>query len=427
MTLPQFIRVPFRLALFLAAVFVALVAAGAGQAGEAIRFRFSDPSPVDGATAAGDWRLVPTNALYSSEQGYGFDFNSVVEGGEGGVTGPRPFYFSIALAEGNYGVRLTFGDRATATTNTVKAELRRLMLEQVITRPGEFLTREFTVNVRTPEIPGGSFVRLKQREKDNEMVNWDDKLTLEFNGSRPGLVAIEIRPVQVPTVFVLGDSTVCDQPLEPWNSWGQMLPRFFGPGIAVANHAQSGESIKSSLSARRFDKVYSAMHPGDWLLLQYGHNDMKDKATNALAVYKANLKRIVARTRELGATPVLITSMERKAGVEQDTLAGYPDAVREVCQEDHVALIDLHAMSRELYRALGPDLGLAFQDGTHHNSYGSYELARCVVRGIQKDPLPLARFLATDAGEFDPAHPDPVAAFSIPPSPQRSVAKPDGD
>ena len=385
--------------------------------------RQSSGAPGTDASAV----LVSPGDDFGRSRSYGFDLGSRVERGEGCVTGSRPLYFSVTLPEGNYDVKLEFGDAKVATTNTVKAELRRLMLEQVITKPGEFIARTITVNIRTPAIPGDSSVSLKQREKDDEMINWDGKLTLEFNGARQGLASLEINPAQAATLFLLGDSTVCDQPQEPWNSWGQMLPRFFKPGIAIANHAQSGESIRSSLSANRFDKVLAEMRPGDWLFLQYGHNDMKDKATNALATYKANLKMIVTRTREKGGTPVLVTSMERKTGIEHDTLAGYPDTVRQVAKEENVALIDLHALSKALYRSLGSDLDKAFQDGTHHNSYGSYELARCVVLGIHQARLPIARLLQDDVPEFNPERPDPVADFAIPPSPQASLAKPDGN
>jgi lysophospholipase L1-like esterase len=161
--------------------------------------------------------------------------------------------------------------------------------------------------------------------------------------------------------------------------------------------------------------------------VQFGHNDQKDKAAKALETYRANLKKIVARTRSLGGTPVLVTSMERKGGVEHDTLAGYPDAVREVAASENCALIDLHAMSRIFYKALGDDLGKAFQDGTHHNNYGSYELAKCIVEGIKQDKLPLAKFIVDDFGEFDPAKPDAVAAFEMPVSPNVSAAKPLGN
>ena len=228
-------------------------------------------------------------------------------------------------------------------------------------------------------------------------------------------------------MYLLGDSTVCDQPAEPWNSWGQMLPRFFKPEVAIANHAESGETLANSLRAHRFDKVFNLMRPGDYLFVQFGHNDMKEHATNALEVYRSNLKKVVAETRAKGGTPVLVTSMERKGGIEAPTLAGYPDAVRAVAGEEQCALIDLNVMSLVLYKALGTNLDLAFQDSTHHNNYGSYELAQCVVAGIQQARLPLAKFIADDFKGFDPAHPDPVDRFQMAPSPVHSTAKPLGN
>ena len=144
-----------------------------------------------------------------------------------------------------------------------------------------------------------------------------------------------IEKVDVPTVFLMGDSTVCDQPAEPWNSWGQMLPRFFKPEVAIANHAESGETIADSLHAQRFEKIFSLMKPGDYLLVQFGHNDMKNHAPNALENYKSDLENIVERTRSLGGTPVLVTSMERKNGIEQNTSMGYPETVREVAKEEN--------------------------------------------------------------------------------------------
>jgi lysophospholipase L1-like esterase len=365
---------------------------------------------------------------FSSATGSGFDFGSSVSRMPGGgVTSDRPFFFSVALPEGSYRVTATFGDPSGATTNYVKAEARRLILEDVRTAKGEFASRRFVVNTRTIDYPGGK-VHLKPRELTDEAVTWDGKLTLEFNGLRPVLRALEIVPAtNVTTVYITGDSTVCDQSLEPWNSWGQMLPRFFDDHVAVANYAESGESVRSSLGAHRFDKVFSLIRPGDFLFVQFGHNDMKDHATNALEVYQSNLKKIIAAARERGAIPVLVTSMERKNGINGPTLAGYPDAVRTVAREENVALIDLNTVSVKLYRALGADLGRAFQDGTHHNNYGSYELARCVVEGIKENKLALAKNLAADYAPFDPSHPDALADFHIPASPTRDSAKPDGN
>lgn len=279
-------------------------------------------------------------------------------------------------------------------------------------------------------------MRLKAREKASEMWSWDDKLTLEFNNARPALCSLEItRAEAAPTVYLLGDSTVCDQPQEPYNSWGQMLPRFFKAGVAVANHAESGESLRSSLSARRLDKVLSTMRAGDYVLIQFGHNDMKEKGAGvgAFTTYKADLKRFVDAARQKGGTPVLVTSMNRRTfdreGKVTNSLGDYPEAVRQLAQEEKVAMIGLNAMSKPFYEALGPDkskLAFAPGDPTHHNAYGSYELARCVVEGIRANKLGLAAFLADDVAPFDPSHPDALEEFKIPPSPSAASTRPDG-
>lgn len=379
-----------------------------------------------GKPLAGWTPISPAN-LYSPATGYGFEPGATLVPGKPpgtSLTSANPYYFSVKVPEGNYKITVLLG---TGSVTTIKAELRRLMAEDARATNGGTHVRTFLVNVRTPDISPGNRVRLKEREMTSEIWDWDDKLTLEFNGPNPCVSKLTIEKADVPTVFLLGDSTVCDQPAEPWNSWGQMLPRFFKPEIAVANHAESGETLANALRAQRFEKIFSLMRKGDYLFIQFGHNDQKDKSVNALETYRANLKKVVGRTRSLGGTPVLVTSMERKGGVERDTLAGYPDTMRAVAREEQCALIDLHAMSRILYRSLGADLGRAFQDGTHHTNYGSYELAKCVVEGIKRAKLPLAKSIADDFGGFDPAKPDAVATFGIPASPVLSTAKPLGN
>jgi lysophospholipase L1-like esterase len=405
----------------LAATLAILAAALSPAQAQQTTFKFNF-----GSTAKAGWTQVSPSTSYSTESGFGFEPGAKISEETNSSGSDQPFYFSVKLPEGNYAVTATLGGNEESMA-TVKAELRRLMVEKLHIPAGKSETRTFIVNIRTPQISASNHVHLKPREQTNEFWAWDDKMTLEFNGTHPSLRSLEIEPAKVPTVFLLGDSTVCDQPAESWNSWGQMLTRFFKPEIAIANHAESGETIANSLRAQRFEKVFSLMKPGDYLFVQFGHNDMKNHATNALEIYAADLKKVVARTRELGGTPVLVTSMERKNGVEQDTLAGYPDAVRAVAASEHCALIDLNKMSRVFYQALGTDLDKAFQDGTHHNNYGSYELAKCIVKGIQDDKLPLAKFIADDFKGFDPAHPDPVADFQMPASPVSSSNKPLGN
>jgi len=291
--------------------------------------------------------------------------------------------------------------------------------------------------VRTPAIPGGGEVRLKPREKEGEAIAWDDKLTLEFTNSHPGVASLEIEKVtDLPTVYIAGDSTSTDQPSEPFNSWGQMLTRFLKPDIAVANHGESGESLRSFFGENRFDKVMSLIRPGDFLLIQMGHNDQKDTAPGAGAFtsYTEFLKKMVAAAREKGATPVVITPMNRLTfdadGKITNSLGDFPEAVRRVAAEDHVALIDLNAMSKPFYEALGPveaHKAFAGKDTTHHSNYGSYELAKCVVQGLIDAKSPLARHVVADFKPFDPAHPDAPDQFDVPAEPARNAARPLGN
>jgi hypothetical protein len=166
---------------------------------------------------------------------------------------------------------------------------------------------------------------------------------------------------------------------------------------------------------------------------------MKSKAPDAPQAYKASLKSWVEQVRERGGIAVLITPMNRHSfqdGRITNSLREYPDMVRQAAAEEGVALIDLNAMSKTLYEALGPkesirlfkhNADLTEFDGTHHSPYGAYELARCIVAGIRRSKLDLARHLAEDVPAFDPNQPDPVAAFKVPPSPGFTNQRPLGD
>ena len=408
----------------------------AAQAGEG-HWRFDFGS---GAAARGYQKVLP-DAAFAREAGYGFEPGAALHGvirnrhalrGDF-ITGDGPFLFSVAVPEGDYRVTITLGDAAGVSGTTVKAESRRLMLEQVTTRKGEFATQSFVVDVRDtqlspppPNAPGGTQVRLNDREQGS--YTWDDKLTLAFSGSAPKIDAIEIERVEVPRVFLLGDSTVTDQRAEPYASWGQMLPRFFGPDIAIANYAESGETLKSFMTSLRLDKVLSEVRPGDWVLIQFGHNDEKAQWPQTYApaetTYRAYLRTYIAEVRRLGANPVLVTQVERRTFDAQGHIVNshgaYPDAVRAVAADEGVPLIDLHAMSTTLYEAWGVEraplafaLGPEGRDPTHHNDFGAYELARCVVQAMQDMSLPLARHLLPGPAHFDPAHPDKPEDISL--------------
>ena len=140
---------------------------------------------------------VSANDIYSKEKGFGFEPGADVKCLARTCASEKPFYFSAAVPEGNYRVTIKFGDQQSATSTVVKAELRRLMLERVDTKPREFVTRDFIVNIRTPVISTGGEVKLKDRERTSEQWAWDEKLTLEFNGSQPSISSLKIEKVNL--------------------------------------------------------------------------------------------------------------------------------------------------------------------------------------------------------------------------------------
>ncbi len=382
---------------------------------------------------------VTSDMLYTSERGFGFLENNNVSMQDRKIphalntdfcTSEEPFLFSVDVPEeGNYRVTMILGGDTEPSSMVVKAESRRLMLENIETQPGISITRTIAVNVRNSLIPGGGKVRLKSREIG--VFHWDNSLTLEFNGKHPCICAIEIEKADdLVTVFLAGDSTVTDQTKEPWTSWGQMLTRFFKPEAAIANYAESGETLSAFMGEKRLEKLLTQIKAGDYLLVQFAHNDMK-RGTPEEIGYQKSLKHFIDEARKREAHPVLVTSMHRRSfgdnGKVLDTMKGFPEAMRRVAIEENVPLIDLHTMSRAFYEAMGPEESAkAFQDGTHHNAYGAYELAKCIIEGIKANVPALVPYLVNDVPPFDPAKPDAVDSLNIPASPMSSDTKPEG-
>jgi lysophospholipase L1-like esterase len=396
-------------------------------------------------TAAPGYTLVSPTRQYSKENVYGFEPGATAtavtqESGDalhrGALTASQPFSFSVAVPEGNYRVTVTLGDPKSDSVTTVKSETRRLMLERVRTAAGQFVTRAFTVNVRTPKISTGGEVNLDSREMNLTTHvaisrDWDDKLTLAFSDSHPALAALEIQKADdAITVFVLGDSTVTDQP-GGGGSWGQEFTRWFKPEVAIANHAESGETLKGFLKERRWDKVLDSLRAGDYVLIEFGCNDSKKSGpqniypgqtfaetyVEANTAYKDLLKQFAADVKKKGGFPVIVSPSARRGDSKKPTsLGAYADAAVAAAQEIGVPSIDLNSMGVDLNVALGADAGKQFADQTHHVEYGAYLQSKCIALGIQQANLPLAKYIVDDFGHFDPQHPAPLpAAFDLPP------------
>ncbi|MDR0450664.1 MAG: rhamnogalacturonan acetylesterase [Treponema sp.] len=384
---------------------------------------------------------VSGSDCYGPGKGYGFDL--------GTGRGDRCF-FSVALPEGNYEVSLELEGGKNGGL-TVRGESRRLFLEKVKVPEGARRLESFTVNIRDKRIDKDREVSLKGREINK--LNWDEKLTLELNGGSPAVQSIRIRRAEEAlTVFLCGDSTVVDQDNEPWCGWGQMLPRFFGPGIAFANYAESGEAANTFIAEGRLEKLLSQAKAGDYLLIQFGHNDQKQSGPGSgpWGSYTESLKSFIAAARPRGMVPVLVTPVRRRKfenGRLINTHGEYPEALRRLAAEEKTPLIDLHEATKTLYESLEEKFGengsaAAFvhypagtfpgqtedlKDDSHFNGYGAYETARLVVEGIRQNGLDeILAFLRPEAAPFDPARPDDPGEFSLPLSPFTELEKPAG-
>ncbi|MFT3751795.1 MAG: rhamnogalacturonan acetylesterase [Paludibacter sp.] len=398
------------------------------------------------------WSIFPVQAQifqlsdttrYTEQNGHGYDLLPAQKN-----KSRKPFYYSVRVPDGNYKVTVTLGSKKQAGNTTVRAESRRLYVQNTNTKKGELIQITFIVNKRTPFISEKEAVRIKDREKGS--LTWDDKLTLEFNGSAPLCEWIKVEPAQadVPTLFLCGNSTVVDQTREPWASWGQMIPLFFDNKICFANHAESGLSANSFISGNRLKKILFQLKSGDYVFVEFGHNDQKQTGPGVGAWYSfmTNLKMFIDETRAKGAFPVLITPTQRRrfdeTGHNLNTHGEYPDAIRWLAQKENVPLIDLNQITNTLLNSLGegnstkafvhyaagtfPGQKEALADNTHFSTYGAFEIAKCVITGMEKAVPELYQYLKPGFN-FQPDKPDSFESFKWDLSPFYEGVKPDGN
>ncbi|MEH0547789.1 rhamnogalacturonan acetylesterase [Streptomyces sp. B21-105] len=293
------------------------------------------------------------------------------------------------VAPGVYDVEVVLGG-SVASATSVTGETRRALLPETAVPAGRRVARSFTVDVRTPE---------------GEPTGRDGSagLDLALSGSAPALANIRVTPARhARQIFLIGDSTVCDQPAEPYTGWGQQLPQYLRQGVSVANYADSGESTVTYLgNPQLWDTVRPLIRHGDLVLIQLAHND---KTTDE-ATYRANLETLVAGVREKGGRPVLVTPIVRRWFNADGTLnngtallvnglgVDHPAVIRSVAAARHVPLIDLTAKTKAVVESLGVEGSKALylynekRDNTHTSVHGA-----TVYAGLVRDEL-LARHL----------------------------------
>lgn len=218
-------------------------------------------------------------------------------------------------------------------------------------------------------------------------------------------------------VYLIGDSTMCGYEAKraPLTGWGMPFAHFFDSTVSIYNHAKGGRSTRTFLSENRWQPVVDSLQEGDYVLIQFGHNDeakeekYKDRYTPVPA-YKKNLQEFITAARAKKAIPVLLTPVSRmrfSGDTALETHAEYTAACSEVATQLHVPLIDLDRKSRDLYNLLGPqNTKLLFmqlapeenpsypegqKDNTHFNAYGARRIAELVLQGIKENGLDLAK------------------------------------
>ncbi|MCR5394385.1 MAG: rhamnogalacturonan acetylesterase [Bacteroidales bacterium] len=390
----------------------------------------------------------PKLPTFSDATGYGYDLQTQWDG-----KAQSPFFVSANVPDGNYRVTVTLGSKKRAASTTIRCESRRLFIENVATKRGELVAKTFIVNKRNVHFVNekGQPDRVKLKPNEGGKLHWDEKLTIEVNGDAPAVQSIRIeRDTVSPTLYLCGNSTVVDQSNEPWASWGQMVPRFLDDSLSVANYAESGLAAASFLAQNRWAKIYSLLRPGDYVILEFGHNDQKADGRVGNGAYYAfshQVKQILDQCRAKGATFILCTPTMRRSfkdGVVVNTHKDYPAAVRDIARREGLLCIDLQDMTKAFYEAMGPEKSTqafvhypantwpgqptALADNTHFNPYGAYEIAKMVLQGIRQSNLEgLKKHISSDFQGFNPAQPDPVESFHWNVSPFVNMTKPDGN
>ncbi len=222
------------------------------------------------------------------------------------------------------------------------------------------------------------------------------------------------------TFFLIGDSTLADKPYSgsnPEKGWGQVLPLYFNDGISVENHAVNGRSTKSFRDEGRWDTIQKKLRAGDYVLIQFGHNDQKIDSPERYAAaetdYRNNLIRYIEETRAKGGKPILATPISRRsfneAGKLDDTHGQYSEVVRQVAREQKVPLLDLHEKTVEVLEQFGveksKELFLHYkkgdydkfpegkEDNTHLSPTGAFKVADLAIEELRREVPELAVFL----------------------------------
>jgi pectinesterase len=214
------------------------------------------------------------------------------------------------------------------------------------------------------------------------------------------------------TIHLTGDSTMADKDIKggtnPERGWGMMFPNFLDEGVDVVNYAKNGRSTKSFIDEGLWDKVLCNLKEGDYVFIQFGHNDSKQSDSVRYAApwgaYKANLEKFVLQTREKGGKPVLLTPVARRwfkeGGLDRNCHGDYPIVMKKVAEELNVPLLDMTSVTLDWLEGLGDEgsrpyymISTGKSDNTHTVARGARKLAEMTCTEIRKSLPEIAEHL----------------------------------
>ena len=332
---------------------------------------------------------VPTGYPTPTAQDYAVCQSAAMSGTlcPGGGAGPTCIACHFGGAAGDYAVTVTLGGAAASQTY-VSAEANRGMLAPVTISAGQSLTYAFVIDVRT-----------KESEPAEAVSAGTPGLDMYFSGptaTPPAVSAIGhalVSAANRPTMlFVASDSTACDQPGSGFGGWGQMLPEYFAPPIDVANYADSGESSSSFYgSSLLWGAIKSHWAAGDWVLIQFGHND-KGVADSTV---QTNLEKYVTDAQAAKVNAILISPPARVSSIpvgDQSSL--HAVSASGAAKDKGVPFIDLTALSTAWYNGLGmtkTEVLAAYHamgtDATHTSIPGAEKLAGLIAGEIKNQNI----------------------------------------
>lgn len=325
----------------------------------------------------------------------------------------HPLHISTPVPNGTYEVTVTVTAHEDITF-TIYAQSRRVMVQDDTMRNGE--KKDFVFNV--------SVCDHHKRDAEYTVVSGVE-LDIACDGNLTAVSAVS--PVSVPTVYIAGDSTVTDQPAEyPYSpsstycGWGQMFPQLLKTGIAVENQAQSGSATKDFIEIN-FTAFKEKIKEGDFLIIEFGHNDQKIKELGAFTGYADNLKFLINFARGKGASPIVCSPINRILFQEDGTLLNllgdYRNAAKSVCEEMNVPFIDLWTRTTEFFERAGASKAWDYfrcdgadRDYTHTNDIGGSIVSRFVAQEmIEANVEPIASLIKRDMITVEMPEPDPDA------------------